>query len=167
MTITLLSFLEEAVFKCGADLLTLEMLEGSPLTSSSLTSPSGFRASNLLCRGTWGTKVGQDRGHLCLRAGTCYHFSSPLKSALSDQLRQGRGSTTVWGVQSLHPSVRESLHQSVSCSHSLMALNLSISCLSSTIRLSSSSTCSHLTQVALLPSSLSSSKFRHSLQPES
>jgi len=58
MTITLLSFLEEAVFKHGADRLTLDKLGGSPPTSSSLTSPSGFRASNLLHRGTWGTNVG-------------------------------------------------------------------------------------------------------------
>ena len=43
-----LSFLEEGVFKRGADLLTLVTLEGSLPTLSSLTSPSSFRASNLL-----------------------------------------------------------------------------------------------------------------------
>ena len=72
----------------------------------------------------------------------------------------------VWGVESLHLSLRESLHQSISRSHSLMVLNLSTSSLSSTTRLSSSSTCSHLTQVASFPSSLSSSRLWHSLQPE-
>ena len=65
MPITLLSFLEEPVFKCGADLLTLDTLGGSPPSTSSLTSPSGFRASNLLHRGIWGTEVG--RGGGCLR----------------------------------------------------------------------------------------------------
>ena len=58
----------------------------------------------------------------------------------------------------------ESLHQSISCSHSLMVLNLSTSSLSSTTRLSSSSTCSHLTQVASFPSSLGSSRLWHSLE---
>ena len=72
----------------------------------------------------------------------------------------------VWRVQSLHLSLRESLHQSISHSHSLIVLNLSTSSLSSTTRLSSSSTCSHLTQVASFPSSLGSSRLWHSLQPE-
>ena len=146
MTTTLLSFLEEAVFKRGADLLTLDTLGGSLPTLSSLTSPSGFRASNLLCRDTWETVVGRGGGRLRFRAGTCCHSSSPLESALYARLQQGRGSTTVWGVQSLHVSLRESLHQSISRSHSLIVLNLSTSSLSSTTRLSSSSTCSHLTQ---------------------
>jgi len=72
----------------------------------------------------------------------------------------------VWGVQSLHLTHGESLHQSISRSHSLMVLNLSTSSLSSTTRLSSSSTCSHLTQVASFPSSLGSSRLWQPLQPE-
>ena len=90
------------------------------------------------------------------RAGTCCYSFSPLKLALSAQQLKGRGSTTVWGVQSLCLSRRESLHQSISCSHSLMVLSLFTSSLSFTTRLSSSSTCSHLMQVASFPSSLSS-----------
>ena len=75
---------------------------------------------------------------------------------------KGEGPLWFGGVQSLHLSLRESLHQSISRSHSLIVLNLSTSSLSSTTRLSSS----HLTQVASFPSSLGSSRLWHSLQPE-
>ena len=56
------SFLVEAVLRCGVDCFTLDNLAGRPPTASSLTSPSGSKASNLLCKGTWETEVGQDGG---------------------------------------------------------------------------------------------------------
>lgn len=61
MTITLLSFLSEAILSRRDYLLTLDSLLGGPFTTSSLTSPSNSRASNLLRRNIWGIKVGRER----------------------------------------------------------------------------------------------------------
>ena len=58
------------------------------------------------------------------------------------------------------------LHQSISLSHSWMILNLSTSSFSSATRMSRSFTWSHRTQLLSLLSSSTSTRLRHSLQPE-
>ena len=99
--------------------------------------------------------------------------SSPRLSGpccLPDSARTWGPSPTFWGVSPWRLPLWhawELLHQSISCSHSLMVLHLSTSSLSSATMLSRSSTCSPLTQVQFLPpSSTSASRLRHSLQPE-
>lgn len=76
-------------------------------------------------------------------------ISTPHKLRCSALQWQDRGSTTIY-----HPNVHltESHHESISCLHSLILLNLSTTSSAATIQ-SRSSTCSHLTQVeSCLPS---------------
>ena len=82
MTTTLLSFRVEAVVRCGVNRFTRGNLTGGPPSTVSLTPPSSPRASNLLCRGTWGAEDGRDGGCPPRRAGTCFHSSSSLKLLL-------------------------------------------------------------------------------------
>ena len=138
---TLLSFLTEAVSRHGGDHLTLGSLLGRSSITSPLTSPSISSISNLLLRGSWGSRVGRQGGSHGTESGL---FSSPPHlSDLSNWDRAG-GPPLFWGFLPGNPSfwhASESLYKSVSCSRSLMVLSLSTPSLSSTIRLNSSSTC--------------------------
>ena len=117
-TITLLSFLVEAVLMRGVNLLALGILLGTLSTSSSVAVDLSFsRASNLFCKGTWEGGVGRGGHRLRCRAGTCLHSSSTPRSPPSVRRRQGRGSAPVWGVSPRYLSLRpcrELLHQSIS-----------------------------------------------------
>lgn len=149
VTVTLLSIFAEAVLKHGTNYLNLVNFADRSSITSSLCSSSGFRASNLLHRGIWANKVG--RNGVCLSdwAGTCFHSFFCLKLPHA-WWWQSRGSTTLWGLSPLCLSCRfgkESLHQSVSYSHSLMLLNLFTSSLSSASILNRLSIHSHLMQV--------------------
>lgn len=123
MTITLLSFLAEAVLRYGIKCFTLDNLLGGPFTAFSLTSSSSSRPSN------YSREIpGKSKGRGACQAGTCFHSSS-LKSPPSAQWWQGRGSTTVWSIspQCLsHKFSKELLHQSTSCLHSPMLFNVPI-----------------------------------------
>lgn len=61
-SLSAMSFLVEAVLRCGVNRLALRNLMGGPPTAPSLTSPSSSRASNPLHGGTCGTEVGWDGG---------------------------------------------------------------------------------------------------------
>ena len=82
MTTTLLSFRVEAVVRYGVDRFTRGNLTGGPPSTVSLTPPSSSRASNLLCRGTWGAEDGRDGECPPRRTGICFHSSSSLKLLL-------------------------------------------------------------------------------------
>lgn len=82
MTTILLSFRVEAVVRRGVDRFTRGNLTGGPPSTVLFTSPSSSRASNLLCRGTWGAEDGRDGGCPPHQASICFHSSSSLKFLL-------------------------------------------------------------------------------------
>lgn len=89
-TITLLSFLVEAVLRCGVNFLALGNLLGGLSNTSSPTSLSSSKASNVLCKCAWEGKAGRERGSLRHRAGTRSHSSSsPRSLPLPDSDRAG------------------------------------------------------------------------------
>lgn len=161
----LLSSSVTAVLWCGVNHLTLGNLLDGPSITSSLTSPLSSRASNLVCRGTWelrqigmGFACNAELGPVSLPP----HLINPFPLPNGGRV----GYPTLFGgvsPQCLSCKYgRESLHQSISCSHCLKLLNLSAYSSSATIP-SRSSTCSHLTQVISLLSSAGSNTLRHSI----
>ena len=83
------------------------------------------------------------------------HLLAPLPPPSVDSA----GGPPLFGVYRSHRYGRELVHQSTSCSHSLMLLNRSSS-LSSATGMSRSSTCSHLMHVVSLPPSTNSNRLR-------
>jgi len=118
-------------------------LSGRSSLTSSLTFPSISTSSNLLLRGTWGCWVGRRGVRPCTLMGLSSNPHHP----------PGQPDCSFLGVPPWHPSFQHtsgSIQQSFSCSHSQMVLSLSTSPFSSTTRISSSYTCSNLTQVESL-----------------
>ena len=167
---TLLSVLAEAVWRHGVDQLALGTALGKASCASSIASPSIYSASNLSLKGTWGSKVAREGVRPRCRAGTVFQFcpslrTPPLRLTVTGHgVHHFLGGVYPWRLPLWH--AWELLHQSISCSDSLMVLNLSTSSLSSATMLSRSSTCSHLTQVEFPLPSPGSSRLRHSVQPE-
>lgn len=119
-TVTLLSFLAEAVSRYGDDHLALGPLLDRFSLTSSLTSPSISSSPNLLLRGTWGSWVGRLGVHPWRSEGT---FLPTLIICQVNLTVTRQGVHHFQGVPPLHPSLQhtsESLYQSVSCSHSQM-----------------------------------------------
>ena len=112
----------------GVNCLFLSGLIDGPSTTSSPTSPSLSRASNLLWRGTWGSEVGREG--VAHDAELRLAFKPPhLFGPLPQPDRDGvwalprSGGHPPWCPSLQH--TRELLHPSVSCSHALMLLSLS------------------------------------------
>ena len=82
MTTTLLYFQVEAAVRRGVNRFTQGNLMGGPSSTVSVTPPSSSRASNLLCRGTWGAEDGRDGGCPPHRDSICFQSSSSLKLLL-------------------------------------------------------------------------------------
>jgi len=169
VTVTLLSFLTEAVFRHGVYHFTLGNFLSRPSTASSLTSSSSSRASNLLHRDARGTEIDRDGVCLQCQAGTCFYSSSSLERPLP-LLNDGRsGVPPLFGGITL-VSFLQVWQGDTPPVYLLLTphllLNLSTSSLGFSTILSRSSTCSHLTQVQSLPLFTSSIRLRHFLQPK-